>query len=343
MKAANLLLFQHLETYCSRRGETIPSAGASRYVRGDATDADHLMNLTIRTAMRFGQRRSLSVLNYGGSDFIALLGFEFEGELFQLSPVAADAGTVVCLLSEQLPQPIKTPAEIRNIVEAGSLHEPGYAGHECESVQNLFPPIQLLKSTEGLDEDSTWRLFLMLCVEECRRGGSWIEEGFAKELISLADLSITALPYDALCRSMFDADPRTLFMALYRCLEATYAYESCRRLTNTLGLGTTWYDLAAALEAEVGWHPHEAASLNVVLAYAADEDLLGLCQCLEAQVGNDLQVSAGRAIYRLRNHIVHYRPGQDDIDVEAIDWNLLCARLVGIVKSVFSRAYSSTI
>ena len=130
-------------------------------------------------------------------------------------------------------------------------------------------------------------------------------------------------------------------MALYRCIEATYAYESCRKLVNKLALTTSWYDLAAALESEVGWHPKEAANLNVILRYAHESDLEDVCSLLDVEVGNSLPDSAGKAIYKLRNGIVHFRPGDQPLpDLDSDGWNRLCHLLVQIVFNVFSSAYS---
>ena len=159
----------------------------------------------------------------------------------------------------------------------------------------------------------------MICAEECRQGASWIEQDLAYVLVSLTDLSIPSMPYAAICRSMFDTDPRTLFMALYRCIEATYAFESSRKVVDRLGPAIPWQELAAALEEEVGWHPQEASSLQVVLRHAMEKDLEELCACLGAEAGKDVQISAGRSLYALRNQVVHYRPGVRSIAIESMD------------------------
>lgn len=179
----------------------------------------------------------------------------------------------------------------------------------------------------------------MLSIEECPSGESWIDDPLADELVTLADLNVSHFPYDVVCRSIFDWDPRSLYMALYRCLEATYAYESCRRLIASLGLDKDWHELAAALDAEVGWHPQEAASLNLVLQYALKDDLQAVCDCLGVVDGADLCVKAGRAIYRLRNRIVHYSSQAGGFGLDVADWNELCHRMVGIVFHVFSHAF----
>lgn len=340
MRVANRSLFLHLERYCARRQDPVQSPGEIRYVYGDATAQDFLRNLRVETTVQFGNRRALTHLTHASDHFVGLVGFEFETELPSLAPQAMNPGIGVCLLAELGPQPVAPTSQIRNVVEVARHGDPGYVGHDFTVVEALFPRLQVAQSPQALDRDSAWRLFLMLCAEECQRGESWIEDSLADAIVALTDLDIPSLPYPALCRSMFDLDPRTLYMALYRCLEATYAYESCRKLVSRLSLGSKWYDLAVALDDEVGWHPQEAASLNLVLQYALDRDLQEICDCLGVVAGSEVQVSAGRAIYKLRNRIVHYRPGHDDVEVEAYDWNRLCIALVEIVFSVFSRAFA---
>jgi hypothetical protein len=338
---ANAALFDYLEGHCARRGEPVPSAGAVRWVHGDLAAEDWLKHLEVKLKLRFGRRRSLTWLSHHGADFVCLVGFEFEPGLTQIQPHPTNAGVSVCVLSELQPLPVATPAEIRNIIEVGSQGEPGYVGHDYTAVETLFPPIRFF-ATYPVDEEAASRLFLMLSVDECRSGESWIDNPLAGDLATLADLNVSHFPYDAVCRSIFDWDPRSLYMALYRCLEATYAYESCRKLVASLGLATDWYSLAATLDAEVGWHPQEASSLNLVLQHALEDDLRAVCDCLSVAEGTDLRVSAGRAIYRLRNRIVHYAAQAGGLDLGDADWNELCRRMVGIVFHVFSQAFAAS-
>ncbi len=341
MIVANHALFSHLDEHCARRGEPIPSAGADRWVRGDTVAEDWLKHLKLRETLRFGRRRFLTWLSCGDSSVICLVGFEFEVDIEELASCESNAGISVFLLSELKPLPTATPAQIRNIVEVGSRSEPGYTGHDPESLEGLFPSIWTFEPTGVLDDESAARLFLIVCINECRNGESWIGDELAADLVSLAHLSLGRFPYGALCRSIFDSDPRALYMALYRCLEATYAYESCRKLISALGLSQDWYRLASALDEEVGWHPQHAASLNLVLRYAVEGDLRTLCDRLHEDEGAELNVRAGRAIYRLRNGIVHYTTRPGDIQLTYDDWNGVCRAMVGIVVHVFYRAYET--
>ncbi|CAN5577102.1 hypothetical protein BH11ACT6_BH11ACT6_12000 [soil metagenome] len=347
MIEANAYVFATLESYCSAHGDPVDQPGAPRYIHGDSTARRYLKYLGVGPILRFGYHRSLANFHLESEHFIALTGFEFEPSFQQepafrlLTPIPLDPGIAVCTLFAARPRPTASASTIKNIVDVFSGLETNYRGHRIDDVVTLFPSIQLFRCTQPLDEDACWRIFLMLSADECQKSGSWIESELAEVIVALADLEIPFLPYEALCRSMFDYDPRSLFMALYRCIEATYAYESCRKLVNRLSIGTAWHDLAAALESEVGWHPREAASLNIVLQYAHQNDLADICSLLNTKPGDNLADSAGRAIYKTRNSFVHFRPGnKPPSDLDSMDWNKLCRLLAQIVFSVFSRAYA---
>ncbi len=340
MIAANQRLFAHLESYCARRGEPLATAGSVRWVRSQsALDRSVLKDLKVHEVLRFGRYRALCRTRLAQTNYIGLLGFEFAVDLPQLVARELGAGFVVALLSELLPQPLSGPAQVRDVVEVGRADEEEYGGHEHDAIQSVFPPLQLLECREVPDGDAIWRLFLLVCGQECQQGGSWMESELTDALSSLTDLSVAALPYQAICLSMFDADPRSLFMALYRCIEATYAYEATQKIVDKLRLEVTWLELATVLDGEIGWHPQEASTLNLVLKNALRTDLGELCRLLKSELGADPATSAGKALYQLRNRVVHHRGGEA-VGFDDYDWNALCGVLINVVFHVFTHAYS---
>lgn len=346
MRAANRAVFADLEQFCQRRSAPIPSEGLRRFVKfrdsaEGERDRQDLMHGQIKAALHFGGDRALTHVRVDTDDYVGLIGFDYEPVVPSLSLIDNTPGLEVLLLSELTPRPRATPSEIRNFVEVGSMDDTGYNGHQAEALEQLFPKLQLLRSDEPVDKEAASRLFLMVSAGECADSASWIEDALAEELVSLTALDVPAMPYAAICESIFDADPRTLFMALYRCIEATYAFETSRRLVADLELDVTWVQMATSLANVAGWRPQEASSLNVALGSALDRDLAELCECLNVQVGNDLASSAGKAIYSLRNRIVHYRPGTERVDIGTVPWNTLCRVLVRIVFHVFTSAYPS--
>ncbi|CAN5466328.1 hypothetical protein BH09ACT4_BH09ACT4_03410 [soil metagenome] len=341
MKTANRQLFSLLAAYCERFDDSVEDPNAVRFVAGDADAETSLQTAQVLAKIEFGTHRSLMYLVQGEIHLVGMVGFESEFSFDGYEDFEPNPGLMIVVLTEGQVQPNVPASQVRNIVEVAKAGESGYTGHQAEGIESLFPPISYLRSLDPLDVETAWRVFLQLCAQECSQGGSWIDAELAADLNALSDLNIPAMPYEALCRSMFDLDPRSTYMALYRCIEATYAFESCRKLVVTLGLSLPWQELAAALESEMGWHPREADSLNLILVYADRNDLAEIARCLGRQPTKDPTVAAGRAIYELRNRIVHYRPGQPAIDVDGIDWNVLSRLLVGIVFSVFMTAFGA--
>lgn len=362
MRGANKAVFERLAQFCEARDQPLSGADKDRWVHADGESDEYLKHLIIHESIGFGRHRFLALLERPidvglaekteagtGDDgeetliepthFIGLIGFDHDPD-YSLLPVRESVrGFDVCLVSELPVRPIQSPVAIREVVEAGSKGDAGYVGHDNDKVLSLFPPIKVLASATPIDRTSIWSTFLQLCVEECRLGSSWIESDLARLLGTLAEMNVPSLPYRELCRAVFDMDPRSLYMSLYRCIEATYAYETATKVGIALSVGRSWYEVAASLDAEMGWHPAEAQSLNGALARAHRKDLEEICICLGATIGNDLDVSAGKAIYKLRNQIVHYRPTNEPLPVDEMNWNRLCELLVTISLDVFAGPY----
>lgn len=251
-------------------------------------------------------------------------------------------GYDVCLLTELPVSPSASAAEVYNVVAADSRSSnPKYHGHDNTQIVALFPPVRVFASAEPIDDELIWPIFLSISSEESRNGGSWIESELADRLCALADANVDLLPYKELCRSTLDLDPRSLFMSLYRCVEATYAHDKATKLKQGLSIEHEWQEIAEILEKEMSWRPLEASSLNVVLAFAQVDDLREVCECLNVPLYKDtnLASAAGKAVYDLRNRIVHYRPALAPVESEEIDWNRLCNALVSVAGDVFHSAY----
>ena len=346
MKEANSTLFQRLVRFADEREHSIPSPQAPRWVHANA-DADEVLKRTkVHRSMSFGRFRHLAWLEFNEGHYIASVGFEHEIQDPSLAPLDDIQGFDVCLLSELVISPSVSGIMVYDVVAVDNLDDdPTYGGHDNAKIMELFPPIRVFQSTDPVSDDVVWSLFLNFSAEESRHGGSWIENSLADALTDLAHSNIESLPYNELCRSTLDLDPRSLYMSLYRCIEATYAHDKASKLKIALAVESSWQEIAAALENEMSWRPLEESSLKVVLSHAREEDLREACDCLGVNLMADtsLPSAAGKAIYQLRNRIVHYRPAHEPINFDAIDWNRLCNALVSIASDVFHSAYGQEV
>jgi hypothetical protein len=159
--------------------------------------------------------------------------------------------------------------------------------------------------------------------------------------MALAALSAPSFPYDFVSRAAFDSDPRAMYMALYRCIEATYALSKSTALADKLDLDLHWSEMAIKLETVLKWRPRERESLEAVLALASEQDLERIVLAFGKKPGSNLATLAADQIYALRNEIVHYGAGRKSVEIASYDWNVVCGALIGIVYDVFNNAFEA--
>ncbi len=274
--------------------------------------------------MRFTATRSLACLSYRGHILFCSVGFEESAPPVGAAEVEVDAAHLTVILAELKPRPVANVFVIRNVVEASDREsDPKYSGHDFKEVEKLFPPIQLFEVLQG--NPTTWNVFFQACINECEVAGSWIDGKLSSALRSISELAIERIPYAMLCKSIFDADPGSFFLALYRCLEWLYWYASARDVVAALKLTTPWPEVASALEDVLSWYPREEQSLVRLMELASAADLTTVLQLLDVPgkvyaSHSASSQAAARRIYKLRNSLVHYRPAQQRAPFNSIDW-----------------------
>lgn len=328
MIGANSNLFLHLDDICAGYEEPIRNAGRRRYISTNAGEKTFLINSILCERLDFSPARKLARFEYDKTSTFVTIGLD-SPKLSRGSEVDVHAGHLTVALSELKPKPKASALQIRDIVEAGDMDDVDYQGHEAGAIADLFPSVRAF-DIEDLDPTECYRAFFQLCLSECIAGDVWLNKTLGDSLEALSDLGPTPLPYNTLCRSIFDSDPGALFLSLYRCLEAIYSYASATKVKDALNIETSWFDLAVVLEDRLGWHPHEESSLKSLFEYGTEHDFLNIMTALGEQGQHDAQTVA-RRVYRLRNSLVHFRPAQHLIDYSLINWNLLCEGLTGIV------------
>ncbi len=340
-KVAISSVFDVLTDYASLRGSVVPQPPppAYRTIYGDTEQVAILTRMTCSEYFRASAHVAMGIFEYNQERFVGVMGFDFEPDIAELGAVDVGAGAGIVMYLEFDAVPKASPLTVVNIVSAQSSADDNYLGHDFESIRQLFPSLQLFEIAPSAISSSNWPLLLRVAIGEAAQGGSWVGAALQQAVCDLADLQAPVFPYAALCRAIFDLDPRNLFMALYRCIEATYARDACEKLRTELGLRAPWYELAVKLDRSLGWRAAEAASINTTLINAAEDDLRAICDLLAAEIKDDLSVAAGRAIYRLRNKIVHFRASDDQNYAADIDWDLVCKHMAYVVRDVFGAAF----
>ena len=336
---ANGKIFQSLDNFCKLRGVALANTATPRWIASQKQHRDFLINARVTDHLQFSPVRILARVVYSDNIYFCMIGFQQEKLQENAFENDLDPAILTVLLSELGPTPTASVAQIRNIVEAtDKMSDADYNGHHYIAVRDLFPTIRIFSLRPC--PPSTSNIFFKACIEELTIGNSWVDEQLIRTLRTVSNLDEEHIPYEVLCRSIFDSDPSSFYLALYRCLEALYAYSSARDVISSLNLSNPWTEVAIVLEDTLGWHPREDSSLQKLLAGCATSDLLMFLKALGIDCSessdSDLRRQGASKIYWLRNAIVHYRPIHQSLHLSGFKWAELCNALAGIILDVYN-------
>lgn len=338
-------IFGRLSTYAADRGTSVPDG--ERYIFLDETEYDALVTSKRIAHSKFGRNQAAALIEMANGEVLVFAGFDAD-ELAtsdHIREVELPPGLAVAMLADLEVDPSASPAAVLNVVGAGSKDDTEYRGHDLAEVLNLYPPLRVLE----LDNDvagtpNFYANVLAVCAKQGAHGNGWIESALANELALLAEQRVFGLPYESLTRAVLDLNPSSLFLALYRCLEATYAYTKATELASTLRIDRSWVDVARALGETLSWYPRHDQSLAAVLTLptVSSGDLEAVALALGHDSSDDaLATRVATGVRDLRNSLVHYGPTTRQVDIPDNDWNGLCSPLARVVANVFAHAYAT--
>ncbi|MET3206227.1 UNVERIFIED_ORG: hypothetical protein ABIB21_003046 [Arthrobacter sp. UYEF13] len=342
----NANIFGLLIEFAADHGSAIPVGERRIFLDED----EYKIFVKSKRIKRFpiARRQAAVLLQVGDEQVIVVSGFESESfrSSQYIREIELSPGVAVAAIHDLGVRPMASALDVYNVVAAGSSVDDEYKGHALRDVKDLYPRIGVVEvDAEVAGEDHFHANLLILCAEEGTNGNGWINEGLADALIRLAEQRIDGFPYEFLVMASLEINPKSLFLALYRCLEATYAFKRSSELVERLGLmDKSWLDVAQALGDSLSWYPRHDQSLAAVLSMPAVDsvDLKELAESLGKDPdGDDVSARVAAGIRDLRNSLVHYGPTTRSVAVPDDDWNRLCIPLARVVGDVFAHTYGA--
>lgn len=329
-------IFDSLYQRADEAGETIrPPSPDYRMVASGSTDDEQAFAVAELIAChKFTPRLQVAVFDVSGTRYLLRVGFEHP---WLEDPEDYFEGLHLAALADLQVQPNAGGLVISNLLQENHSGVPGYLGHRSTDIASLFPRMDYFQIQPHVDVDECFKLFIRVASHEARLNGSWIEEGLERAIDRLLSGNCDGMPLRWLLRGVFDLDPRGLFLALYRCLEALYARNQVTRLKGALGLQGDWRQISVDLQEHLTWRPREAQSIASVLAESESELLSRLYVSLgyEGDVPDDCSQRCAKGVYEIRNNLVHFSAGSDDDFGSGFDWNSLSLSLCDVIGSVY--------
>jgi hypothetical protein len=340
---SNKKIFTDLYKFCKKNGVTIRNVSKGRWLETFEEDRDFITDAKLTDVLTFSARRHLVRFEFNSKVFVSSIGFDFPSVFFDDYQCEVHGGMLTALLGEVDVLPTGTASEIRDIVEFSSDDDPDYTGHDIQSVCQLFPVIKFYNFGDD-DESTVNSIFFQFCLDECRSGPYWIDDDLQISLRKIAILDNHNFPFSTIFRSIFDNYPSSLFLSLYRFLEALYSYDKYLELIEKLNLAQSWEEVSHTLEDVLGWRPHEEGGLISLFGMASETDLRSLIKSMGFDDSEIKEISiksvAAKRFYKLRNSLVHFRPAHKNFDMKSVDWKDLCISTCNIVLDVYSEIFS---
>lgn len=291
-----------------------------------------------------------------GDDYVSLAQHDSVGDGDRQLQFSPPYGVIFQVLADHMNLQPSAPGDLINILMGPEPRELPDGGLLFETpvveILNLFPPITLYWSDDFYISNDEKEILVpqvesalaqvALLSSASRANSHHVSIETRMALAATISNSSPLIPFRGFSRAAFDSDPRTLFMALYRCLENLYAYARVSELVIELELESTWVQAAEMLARRIKWRPQEESSLGDVLTLCAQEaPIQQLFDALPGDVSSapsqaNLPRSTAARLYSVRNAIVHVRPGLIGIDEEVQHWDRLCmllSRCVAVADS----------
>lgn len=325
--------FSILEEFCTIRDTPIVNPGCSRFVAGSTESVDFFIKSQLKDKIIVSPTCRFSLSEYNGESIVLTYGVNGGGSLPYLIEQEVGPGELTCLVLDHKLFPSVDAAVVSDFIGAGEIGLSGYCGHQLEDALALFKSIKRFSILPTLTLDFQ-QICFEIAIDAAFESGHWMSNSLLNDLKALSDLGLE-LPYRNLVRSLSDSDPSSLFLSLYRCLEATYAYKICHKLVADLALTKSWIEMYKIMDVQAKWRPKELESLEYILSKGSEIDHHSVSVAIKLSKSGNPKKSA-ELIYELRNALVHFKPYQSIDEIyENVDWNELCRAMTGYICDIY--------
>lgn len=319
-------------------GVLVANADEARWIkRLSEEDADLMAKADVKATRKITRQMRAVQFQYNTRQYFAFFGLSPIDELPEgLSECPLTPGTfgIAVSATDISPAPRVTGAQIRQLMEAEFAKSDGYEGHELDDVASLFPNALIVEADSNLTYTADIdRVLGAVIAASYIDGPLALSEATLKTFRTLFVEGSEYIPYLNILQGILSISWGGLYVELYRCIEQLYAVPRLLELTREWKAEKALRELADLLEQRLSWRPREDESLVKVIG-ACNESTI---QLVISAFGLDLNPkyasseAAGRAIYTLRNGLVHFRGSTKIPAVTDQQWDRIAAAMLAVV------------
>lgn len=324
----------------AEEGGIVIEGGARWIKRSSEFDADMMAKGDCHNLVLSRQQRAMFI-DFQGRRFFLITGFsDCEVAPPGLTKVDPSPAMLILAFHELRIELTATSAETRDVLENQYAGKDAYDGHELNVIISLFPKFFCFEVDSSYSSSSTIeRLTGSYACRSYNLGPLMLDAETKDSLRSLFEDESDHIPFPLILQGVLAFAWQTLFLELYRCLEQLYPAPRLSELASELLSSRSLFDLADIIETTLTWRPKEDESLIKILRYCSRVPVDEALQAFEREpsIEYDQAVEvAGRAIYQLRNSLVHFRASRKSMVLSDVNWNIL----IRAMSSFISQSYS---
>lgn len=333
-------IFKRLSDCAEAAGTPIADADQPRWIkRLSQEDADLMAKADIKATRKITRQMQAVQFEYEGKRCFVFFGFSTIEELPEgLTALPLTPGVFGIAVTETDVSPKATASQIRDIIEAPFAGAEGYDGHELDDVASLFPAALVLEA----DIDLTYtgdidRVLGTMVAISYFDGPLSLSRQTLKAFVRVFEEGSEYIPYLNVLQGILSISWSGLYVELYRCIEQLYAVPRLLDLTQEWKFDRSLGELAELLEARLSWRPKEDDSLCKVIGACEDATVNSVIAAFRlAPDENSTRAEvAGRAIYAMRNGLVHFRGRTRIAPPTDEQWDEIVAAMLGAVSDSY--------
>ena len=335
----NQTIFTRFDEVCSANGFNLKNKNKPRYIASSTIDKNFSANAELNNVFFQHTERQAFVFRHDGHLYFGFVGFRFLDELneyLEFQKIDLTPGMLTFLAHTKCIPHLPSEELLRDVLDIGFMGGPdAYEGHDFQQVSRLFPSINIFES-QNFDLANVSASIFKFCLIEKQRDMSLLNDSLAERIVEILDLEIEELPHETMARSLFDADPGSFFLALYRCIEALYSAKVCKNIASEFDFKGDWKEVSILLERQLSWRPNEKGSLENLFSSLDEETLSNIIGAISTEQVAITASSAATRVYNLRNNLVHFRPATQTLaDTKDIKWTELFDGLLKAIRQIY--------